>query len=297
MTETAARPTLTGRRALTGVACWLALGCGAALGQSAPPITLVYETRVEISAKILLHGPAETSHEVEEVLAGLAGDRLAMAKQFPSAAGPLAVGLIVEARPDEGTGRCSLRIESEVRRHTAEAVTATRDAEVESGRLLLTDIWSDAQTGTKLVLALVANWKQVPTISTLVPGAEPLDLLVEVLLGHGADEEVVERHRLGGLVGSRISYTFRQLPGTESVGARSPDEIGELKIEVLPHEIRAGKADLDIKIEHLGASPYSKIATMNLSLRERLAPGHSVSLPLPRAVDGAPLVFRVTPYF
>ncbi|MDH3283860.1 MAG: hypothetical protein OEQ13_03905, partial [Acidobacteriota bacterium] len=192
---------------------------------------------------------------------------------------------------------CDLMIESELRRHGAESVTTKRHAKVEAGRLLLTEIWGDASTGRRLVLAVVTTWEKVPTISALVPGAEPLDLLVEVFLGHGEAGELVERHQLGGLVGSPISYTFRQLPGASPVGARPDEEIGELRIEVLPHDIRGGKADLDIKIEHVGTSPYSKIASMNLSLRERLAPGFSVSMPLPLGVEGVPLVFRITPYF
>jgi hypothetical protein len=283
------------RGLLASAAATVALTATAA-ANATPPVTLVYETRVTVEARLLITGPVGKIHESSEVLRGLAGERLIFAETARSPAGPLAIGVVIEATPDEASGLCRLNIDADVRHADEEPIHVTRRASTEAGRLLLVDVWSDPGRGLRATLALTPAWEKIPSLTTLVPGAEPLELVVEVLLGEKGESRVVERHMLRGVVGAPISYTFRQLPGgVEEDGSNG--QTAELRIDVLPREIDGGRADLDISLRHAGESPYSHIASLNLAVREKLAPGHSVSLPLPRSAEGVTLAFRVTPYF
>ncbi len=274
----------------------LALACASVTADAAPKISLVYETRVTLSARILVHDPGGGSSHDLGVYEGLTATPFPLTATVPTRGGRLTIDATIEARPDEASELCALRVEATVRADGRDPSRTLRDARLGPDRLLLVDVWSDPAVSTRVVLVLSARWERVPSLTALAPGAEPVDLIVEVLLDEGTSETLLERHRLGGLVGSPIRYAFRQFANLADRQEQAGDP-GELVIEIVPRSIENGVADLAVRIRHVGDSPYSDLAALDLSVSEKLPPGGTVRVPLPRGPGSAPLVFRLTPYF
>ncbi|UCF66879.1 MAG: hypothetical protein JSV80_14000 [Acidobacteriota bacterium] len=268
------------------------LGAASSALAAERPLTLVHETTVEVLVRLMLHDGGTVKTIKDEALIGAPGERLVVAERVALDGGQLAVGLILTARPDEDDSRCEVRLESEVRADSAPIAHVSRDAIVDAGRLQLIELWGDGEM-RRLVLGMVVNWQQVPHLVEVTPGAEPIDIFVEVVLNDAGTPRVVERHRLSGLVGSPVQYVFRRIPG---LPVEEPST-GRLIVEILPHAIVDQRAELQIRVRHEGQSPYSQLGALDLGLREQLGPGQSVDLPLP-ALSGAPsLTFRVRPFF
>ncbi|MDH3283772.1 MAG: hypothetical protein OEQ13_03460, partial [Acidobacteriota bacterium] len=66
-----------GRPGRPHAAACLTLLCTAGAALASPPLTLVYETRVRVEVRLLLHDGSGAATEIEEVLTGVSGDRLA----------------------------------------------------------------------------------------------------------------------------------------------------------------------------------------------------------------------------
>ena len=263
-----------------------------ALVEATPPLVLRHEVRVSVDLRLLLNDPDGKSREIEATVRGRAGEPLAFARQIRSAGHSLTVGLVLRVQPGGQDGLCRVEVESTVQPEGAATVETRRGGELAQGRVWLTDLWSDEDSGARLVLAAVVDWEEVPLLEAQDPERQPVDLLLGVY--HKTPERLVllERHRLSSIVGSPVEYTYRHRPGPGS-----GDSDGTLAIKLLPEQVIEQNLTLSVSISHQGRSIYSSSKQMAVSVTEVLPPGASVDLPLPRREDEPQLVLRITPFF
>ncbi|MDQ7008488.1 MAG: hypothetical protein Q9Q40_14805 [Acidobacteriota bacterium] len=273
----------------------LALGVGLLVALPAgatAPLVLRHETRVSVDLRLVLNRPGSTGEELRATLRGTPGERLVFAREIGEGDRALAVGLVLRVQPGEEGDLCQIELESTVQPPGTRAVETRRGGELAQGRVWLADLWSDANTGERLVLAAVVNWEEIPRLEIQDPLRIPVDFLVGVY--HKTDRRLVllERHRLSSIVGSPVEYVYRHRPGPAEDG-----DGGTLAISILPLELAGDNLSLRISVSHRGRSVYSSSERMALSVTELLPPGASVDLPLPRREDAPQLVLRITPYF
>ncbi len=260
---------------------------------AASPLTLTHELRVKIKLQLTLQQPPLPAKTVEETLVGRAGETLAFVRDVGERPGELVVALTVIAEPDLAAGMCHLLFDSEVHQQGKAAVQLSRDAQVGPGRLLLSDIWSEDATKRRLMLAISTSWEEIPQLQTLHPGAEPVELMLEVLAWDGSNYRSLEKNRMGSIVGKTINYVFKRRPGL----AEDAPPTERLHIEMLPESIRDGAVMLKVRVrrEHGGVGDDRPAAETSLS--ERLFPGFAIDVPLAGLAGQPGLIFRVTPYF
>lgn len=256
------------------------------------PLALTHQTQITIDLRLSLTVPGARPVELREQLRGLAGEKLALAKQIESSRVKLLVGLTLIAEPDEATAECGLELESEVRADGLPPTPTHRRVTVGAGRLWIADLWSDESRGSRLVLAATVHWETVPFLAPIEPGAEPVDLMIGVYQKRKGKAHLLERHRLSSIVGSPVEYRFHHQPGP---GSRAIP--GTLVVEILPKAMDQREVTLQVTVRHEGKSPYSELPSLHLSVLETLVTGASVDLPLPGRDDQPELLFRITPFF
>ncbi len=267
-----------------------------------PPVRLVHDTVVNLTVQLTLRSPEGVLGTAEETLHGLAGETLVFERSLGDGPRPLSVVLTIVPQADE-TGSCRLEVRSEVSRGQPVPVVTSRTLTTASGRLSLVDIWTDRADRLRLVAAFTASWEIVPRLTTLAPESEPLDLLFELIdATDPAKPELLERHRLGGIVGAKTRYTFARAGGklVSSTGralAGSDDAGARLVLEALPESIEAGLLTLALRLQYQAADPAAPVPPLDLSLTDHVPPGSGVEIALPRKPGEPALLFRVTPYF
>jgi hypothetical protein len=265
-------------------------------------VRLVQDTVITLRVQLTLRSPEGVLGTAEETLRGLAGDTLVLERSLGAGPRPVAVVLTIVPHADE-SGSCRLEIRSEVSRGQPVPVTASRTLETASERLNLVDVWTDRADRLRLVAAFTASWEIVPRLTTLAPESEPVDLLFELVdATDPAKPELLERHRLGGIVGATTRYTFARAAGTlvSSTGrARSAGDDAEarLALEALPESIEGGLVTLALRLRYESKDPESPAPPLDMSHTDRVPPGTGIELALPRKPGEPALLFRVTPYF
>ncbi len=265
------------------------------------PIRVVYDTRVTLRIQLTLRSPEGVEASATETLEGLAGETLVARASLAAGSRPLSVLMSVIAYPDE-SGVCRLEVRSEVSRGEPLPTTAARSLDTASGRLNLVDLWTNRADRLRLVAGLTASWEIVPRLTTLAPDSEPIDLVFELLDASDAGRpELLERHRLGGLVGAASRYTFKRGLDRSALEADpsepSPAGDARLVLEALPERIEDGQVSLALRLQYEARAPDTEVPSLDLSLTDRVPPGNGVELALPRNPGEPALIFRVTPYF
>ncbi len=261
------------------------------------PLTLTYETRVTVNFQLTLRPPSGTPVVVQETLKARAGETIAFAKEIKNGGTALVTALTFIVEPAADDASCRLRIDSEVHPDSASPVRVHRDTTLASGRLLLLDIWSDPAAKERLILTSSVSWERIPQVAALRPGAEAVEILLEVMERRGDDYRSLESNRLASIVGSKVAYSFQQQPGLVDAaeGAQEPSQ--QLVIEILPESITDGRVFLRVRLRREHAADGENGPAIDTTVSEKLPPGFSLDLPLAgRAGDNA-LVFRITPYF
>lgn len=267
-----------------------------------PPVRLVHDTLVTIRVQLTLRSPEGVIGSAEETLRGLAGETFVLERSLGEGPRPVAVVLTTVPHADE-SGTCRLEVRSEVSRGQPVPVVATRTLKTASGRLNLVDIWTDRADRLRLVAALTASWEIVPRLTTLAPESEPVDLLFELLdATDPARPELLERHRLGGIVGARTRYTSARgattlVSSTGRAAGAGSDVAGRLVLEALPESIEGGLVTLALRLQYETKDTASPVPPLDLSLSDDVPPGAGVEIALPRTPGKPALLFRVTPYF
>ncbi len=267
-----------------------------------PPVRLVHDTVVSLRVQLTLRSPEGVLGTAEETLHGLAGETLVLARSLGDGPRPLSVVLTVVPHADE-SGSCRLEVRSEVSRGQPVPIVASRILTTASERLSLVDIWTDRADRLRLVAAFTASWEIVPRLTALAPESEPVELLFELVdATDPARPELIERHRLGGIVGAKTLYTFAQAAGkpVSSTGralAGSDHAGARLVLEALPQSIDAGLLTLALRLQYQTTDPAAPVPPLDLSLEDRVPPGSGVEIALPRKPGEPALLFRVTPYF
>lgn len=294
--------------AVQGVILFTALAGGWSVPARAegglPPVRLVHDTQVTLRVQLTLRSPEGVLGSAEETLHGLAGETLVLERSLGDGPRPLSVVLTIVPEADE-SGTCRLEVRSEVSRGQPVPVVASRTLTTAADRLSLVDLWTDRADRLRLVAAFTAGWEVVPRLTMLVPENEPLDLLFELVdATNPAKPELLERHRLGGIVGARTRYTFARVAGTlvsstgrARAGAARDDAAARLVLEALPESIEGGLVTLALRLHYQSAEPAAPAPPLELSLTDRVAPGNGVEIALPRKAGEPALLFRVTPYF
>ena len=267
-----------------------------------PPVRLVHDTVVTLRVQLTLRSPEGVLGSAEETLRGLAGETFVLERSLGEGPRPVAVVLTTVPHADE-SGVCRLDVRSEVSRGQPVPVVANRTLSTASDRLNLVDIWTDRADRLRLVAAFTASWEIVPRLTTLAPESEPVDLLFELVdATDPAKPELLERHRLGGIVGARTRYSFARTAGTlvSSTGraAAAGDAAGaRLVLEALPDSIEGGLVTLALRLQYEAKDPEAPVPPLDMSLTDRVPPGAGVEIALPRKPGEPALLFRVTPYF
>ncbi len=273
------------RSRLGGIALLAALSCASLpCANAEPKITLVHQTWVTLELTLVLQDAAGRTSERRETLRGRAGERLAFAAPLETEDGAVMVGLVVSPRPDRLGNRLWLRFEAEVRPPKQRPTLTARTLTVTPGRTALTELWRDTRSRASLVAAIGGAWEEVPTLSQILPGAEPIDLVVEVVARDGGGEYLLEQHRLGGLVGSTTRYEL----GFNS-GGSAPTE--RVSVELTSRRIEAGKLLMGARLLRDGAA--SPAATID---EIALGSGFSFDMSM-KADEGREVVVRITPFF
>ncbi|MCU0223332.1 MAG: hypothetical protein MUF27_04540 [Acidobacteria bacterium] len=268
-----------------------------------PPVRLVQDTVVSLRVQLTLRSPEGVLGSVEETMRGLAGETMVLERALGDGPRPVAVVLTIVPLADEA-GTCRLDVRSEVSRGQPVPVVANRSLATSAGRLNLVDIWTDRADRLRLVAAFTANWEIVPRLTALAPESEPVDLLFELVDATDASgtEAVLERHRLGGIVGAKTRYTFARAPGrlvssTGRAAATGDAPTARLVLEALPESIEGGLLGLSLRLQLESQDPAAPAPALDLSASDRVPPGGAVEIALPRKPGEPALLFRVTPYF
>lgn len=261
-----------------------AFGASAAPACAQQKITIVHQTWVTLELTLVLQDSAGRTSETHETLRGRAGERLAFAAPLPSSNGPMMVGLVVSPRPDRVGNHLWLRLEADVRPARQRPTTTARTLTITPGRTGLAELWRDASSRASLVAAIGGSWEEVPTLSQILPGAEPIDLVVEVVARDSGGEYLLEQHRLGSLVGSTSRYAL----GFND-GSGAPKE--SVSVELTSRRIEAGKLLLGARLLRDGAE--TPVATID---ELALASGFSFDMAM-KAEEGREIVVRITPFF
>jgi hypothetical protein len=262
----------------------------------------VHDTVVTLRIQLTLRSPEGVLDSSEELLRGLAGETFVLERSLGEGPRPVAVVLTAVPLADE-SGSCRLEVRSEVSRGQPVPAVANRTLTTASDRLNLVDLWTDRADRLRLVAAFTASWEIVPRLTTLVPESEPVDLLFELVdATDPVQPELLERHRLSGIVGAKTRYTFARATGklVSSTGralAGGDDSGARLVLEALPASIEAGLVTLALRLQVESKDPASPVPPLDLSLQDRVPPGTGVELALPRKPGEPALLFRVTPYF
>jgi len=267
-----------------------------------PPVRLVHDTVVTLRVQLTLRSPEGVLASAEETLRGLAGETFVLERSLGEGPRPVAVVLTTVPHADE-SGSCRLEVRSEVSRGQPVPVIAARTMITAADRLNLIDIWTDRADRLRLVAAFTASWEIVPRLTTLAPESEPVDLLFELVdATDPAKPELLERHRLSGIVGAKTRYTFTRAAGkiVSSTGralASGDDAAARLVLEALPGSIEAGLVVLALRLQVESNDPASPAPPLDMALEDRVPPGTGVEIALPRKPGEPALLFRVTPYF
>lgn len=268
-----------------------------------PPVRLIQDTVVSLRVQLTLRSPEGVLGSVDETLRGLAGETMVLERTLGDGPRPVAVVLTIVPQADE-SGTCRLDVRSEVSRGQPVPVVANRSLATSSDRLNLVDIWADRADRLRLVAAFSASWEIVPRLTTLAPESEPVDLLFELVDATDASgtEAVLERHRLGGIVGARTRYTFARAPGrlvssSGRAAAAGDAPAARLVLEALPESIEGGLLGLSLRLQLESKDPAAPAPPLDLTASDRVPPGSGVEIALPRKPGEPALLFRVTPYF
>ncbi len=260
--------------------------------------TVLEETRVSVKVRLSYHVPGQDAVVVMETLAGKAGTNLTFARQLGDDASGVAVGLLLSVQPESGKPMARLTLESDTRalaggklHEVRRTLDAVRD------RLVLVDVYGES--GARLVVGLVPSWETVPVVSALEPGGQPVDFVLEILESAEPAPFVIERHRLSSLIGSPVSYVYEHRQQGPAEAAATGAATGPLRFEVTlePRAIEADLVTLVIRLKHKSERKDASLPTLDSTLSERLGPGHSLDVPLPRSASGPGLIVRVTPFF
>ncbi|MCU0253218.1 MAG: hypothetical protein MUE47_01640 [Acidobacteria bacterium] len=267
-----------------------------------PPIRLVQDTVVSLHVQLTLRGPEGVLGTAEATLRGLSGETMVLERALGDPSRPVAVVLTIVPRADE-SGACRLEVRSEVSRGQPVPTVALRTLTTASERLNLVDIWADRADRIRLVAAFSASWEIVPRLTTLAPESEPVELLFEfVNATDPARPELLEQHRLSGIVGSPSRYAFTRAPGrlVSSTGralSAGDEPAARLVLEALPRAIEGGLIDLALRLQLESKDPGRPAPPLDLEVSDRVPPGSGVEIALPRKPDEPALRIRVTPYF
>lgn len=265
------------------------------------PVHLVQEPRFTFQISLSQSSARTRGELVREMVTGKAGEKLLFSREFETAAGTVRTTLILIPELDEPRQVCRVAIEAETLQENQPRVAFTRTLDIAAGRTALLDLWTDPERQVRLVATLSAEWEIVPRLTELLPGVRPLDITVEVVRGEGPQTEVVERHHLGGVLGSPVTYLIRTEGGKVlaplSGELKETEAASRLYLEILPESIEANLLVLSVKLRQTGKTPYAGVEKLNLGLSDRLPSGSSLELPLPRQPGQLPLSFRVIPVF
>jgi hypothetical protein len=245
---------------------------------------LSHQTWVQIDVQLVAKSSGGRVNEWRDTMRGRAGENLASASEMLIGAQPVTVGLAISTRPDRNAGTLLLRIESEVHGAGLRPTSSARSMKLVPGRVGLAELWRDPSTGASLVAVLSGSWEEVPQLTPILPGAEPIDLVIELVARDDQGEHLLEQHRLGGLVGSPSRYELGGTPGASKTRER-------FAVEVLPESLRGG--DLLLTARLMRDGEQTPVALLE---REELKSGFSLDLSLPLE-PGKQLIARITPFF
>jgi hypothetical protein len=267
----------------------LAVGPAAA---GTPPLSLVHDTVVSLEVRLSLVGPDGAIDLVQEKLEVLEGETLDQHRLL-EATPPVSVVLELTPRIERARELCLVAIGGRVRDGAGGVEIDTQVAAAPT-RLRLVELWRDEARSLRLVLGVAALWKDVPRVTTVLEGARPVELLVEMHAGG----RLIERHRLGSMVGDAVTVgAGRRDTATGPAGAEGLAE-GAM-IEIAPRSLEDGVLDLAVRLVVASGSDESGLLPPSgeLAARERVLPGEAVQLPLPSPEGAPPLLVRVVPYF
>ncbi|MBP7147700.1 MAG: hypothetical protein KBD01_09160 [Acidobacteria bacterium] len=258
--------------------------CAASAG---PPVHVEHDFRVTFDVRLTLRAAGRTLDSAEDRLAGPAGEPLPFAHQFAGPRGPISVGLSLAGTPDADAANCRLEIDTDVQPRGRAPQRSTRRIVAGPERLVLLELWNDREDDARLLLAVTPRWEAVPRVVVGSPAPGTIDLIVQVLQGEGPNPVLLERHQLPGVIGEPVRYEVR------SAGAASAN----LVLEITPESLADGAVRLALRLRHEGGAAEDAAGRFDIGVRDVLASGSPLELPLPRHGDDPPLVFRVTPIF
>ncbi len=283
-------------------------------GLAAPPSapgpgwTLVHETRVRLEGTILLRRAGAPADEQRLRLALAPGRPVPVAFSLGER-DPVRVGLVVTAQVPGTDGPIRIHLEADVQPAGTSPTTTVRDLALDPGRAGLVELWADGDGRQRLVLACSATVEEIPRLERVTPETRPVDLLVEVVGGKEGSGGLLHRIRLATLVGTPARYSLAAVPGS---APGSPEAGLRVELELFPVRVREGLVELRARValfrsgtrggdeqdddpgkdEGGGSEPVAEA-----SASDRLPPGGSLEIPLPRRTGSEPVTFRVTVFF
>ncbi len=297
------------RRWSAAVVGILAAASGLHLSEAGlPRVTVTYETRVTLDARLFLTGGADEGATASQTLQGRAGEKLTLSRTVETPDGPLVLLLSLTADPDQPRERCRVRVVSDARQgvHTARL---DRVVFLRAERAALIDLWSRGKGPPRLVLALSAHWTDAPQAMPLTAGATPVDFVIETALRVDGQVHVVDDRRLSGLVGSPVEFNFRHAPGEGLPGPPAPDETPDqgvdFRLHVTPESIQDEMLEVSAQVTLLTPPPAPGAAPAEAPppdrrdalTKRRLGVGQSAEIVVPLRSDGAALVVKITAFF
>lgn len=250
----------------------------------APTVQVTRELRAEIDLTLLLDdaGGQRVVHTAR--LSGGPGTPLPLTTALEGTA-PLKVEIVLTPRADGAPNRCLLALDSSVRDRDRARAEAHRDLPSRPGRVTLVDLWSDG--ARRLIAAIACRWTDRPRIDPLDGTRTEIELTVELIADpDDGPEQLLERHRLRGLVGSPLTYAIGRNAGAAPLG---------MTLDLLPRSIENDRVRLEIRLR--GRAGDESAGSLDVSVRESLPSGASLDLPLPTRGTGPRLIFRIRPIF
>lgn len=250
-------------------------------------LSVVHQTWVTLEVTVVAQDARGRTQQVKETVRGRVGERLAFATPIGGEGGEFIVGLVFFPRPDPQRGQLSVRVEADAQPPKQRRVDSTRTLTLTPGRVALSELWRAPTGKAAIVMAISGRWEEVPVLTAILPGAEPVDLVIEVVARDATGDTLLEQHRLGGVVGSPVGYAIGQNGGS----APASDQ---LAIEVLPKLLSGSRLTIGARLLKDGQESPTAVA-----VEETLMSGFSLDLALPAdpASPARQLIIRVTPFF
>ncbi|GEM_PF-5448214 len=283
--------------AAIGVSALLVAFCLSVTTHSAtsPSIRLVYGKQVSITVTVALIDRTGTHVLHEQTLEGTADERLMLDTLLTRQGRDIPWSFRASFKVHDGD-EASHEDASEVEWRTRTALgrnepTRThRRSAVENGRLTVAEIWGRKDPPERLVMQVNTQWTQVPQLVRTAPTAEPIGLIIEVLGRRNERIEVLESHRVFGLVGDESKISFERSP-------EGGDTSDEVHVTVIPHHVGKEGIRIGLRIRYRETLEGGTTVPTIRNLTEDVPAGSSITLDIPEAEGRPSLAVRVTPFF